>query len=415
MADRAVVIGAGVVGLSSAYFLAKEGFKVTVLEQNPAGTEGCSYGNGGMIVPSHFTPLAAPGMVRYGLKMMLNPKGPFRIKPSLNPELVGWVWRFMRSANQSHVDRSVQTMLDLNLASRSLYEEFAKMPGAESWGLTTRGLLALCKEEATLKHEAELAQRARDLGLNATTLTPEELREADPDITMEVAGGVHYRDDAHLSPHHFVRWLREQMPDSVRVVEGCAVTGFETSGGEIVKAITSKEAYDADVVVLAAGSWSGRLAKSLGLRLPMQAGKGYSFMVSDPVELPQLCALLIEARIAVTPMQGQLRFGGTMEIAGLDLSVNQARVQGLKESIPRYYPKFRMEHFPSQVWAGLRPCSPDGLPYLGRSRRHKNLILATGHAMMGLSMGPITGKIVSEIAAERLPSVAIEGLEPERF
>ncbi len=415
MGERAVVIGAGVVGLSSAYFLSKEGFEVTVLDQNPPGTENCSFGNGGMIVPSHFTPLAAPGMVRMGLKMMLNPKGPFRIKPSLNPELLGWMWKFMRAANQAHVDRSKRLLLDLNFASKKLYEELSSLPEAESWGLTSKGLIALCKDPQVLHHESELAQAGRDLGLDIETLTPEQLEQTDPNITMDVAGGVLFKADAHLAPHKFVEWLRNQMPTSVQILENQEVTGFEVSGGRIHKVLTSKESHAADQVVLAAGAWSGQLGRKLGLKIPMQAGKGYSFMVENPVELPDLCALLIEARIAVTPMMGQLRFGGTMEIAGVDLSINPTRVQGIKENIPRYYPKFKQEHFPAKVWAGLRPCSPDGLPYLGRCHKVSNLILSAGHSMMGLSLGPITGKLVSQIAANRQPEFDLSILSPERY
>lgn len=415
MGERIVVIGAGVVGLSSAYFLSNEGFEVTVLEQNSPGTENCSFGNGGMIVPSHFTPLAAPGMVRMGLKMMLNPKGPFRIKPSLNPELLGWMWKFMRSANQAHVDRSKQLLLDLNLSSRKLYIELAKLPGAESWGLTTKGLIALCKDPQTLHHESEVAHAGRDLGLDIETLTPEQLRQKDPNITMDVAGGVLFKEDAHLAPHKFVEWLRNQMSSRVQILENQEVTGFENSGGRIHKVLTSQSSHSTDQVILAAGAWSGQIGRKLGLKIPMQAGKGYSFMVENPVELPDLCALLIEARIAVTPMTGQLRFGGTMEIAGVDLSINPTRVQGIKQNIPRYYPKFKQEHFPTRVWAGLRPCSPDGLPYLGRSRKLSNLIVSAGHSMMGLSLGPITGRIVSEIAANRQTEFNLGILDPERY
>ena len=179
---------------------------------------------------------------------------------------------------------------------------------------------------------------------------------------------------------------------------------------------TTRGELAADEFVLCGGSWSPQTVRSLGLSLPLQAGKGYSLTVPKPRQLPQICAIFTEARIAVTPMDGSLRFGGTMEIAGLNEEVNPVRVRGIIKAVPAYYPEFRFSDFDGiPPWRGLRPCSPDGLPYLGRTRRFANLILATGHAMMGLSLGPITGKLVAQLIVGEKPSVGLDLLDPDRY
>ena len=178
----------------------------------------------------------------------------------------------------------------------------------------------------------------------------------------------------------------------------------------------SRGEFAADEFILCGGSWSPVLARELGLKIPIQAGKGYSLTLTQPRELPQLCSIFTEARVAVTPMGASLRFGGTMEIAGLNEDINPVRVQGIIKSVPKYFPKFTPEDFDGiQPWRGLRPCSPDGLPYLGRTAKFSNLILATGHAMMGMSLSPITGQLVSEIVSGEKPSFDLNLLSPDRF
>jgi D-amino-acid dehydrogenase len=187
-------------------------------------------------------------------------------------------------------------------------------------------------------------------------------------------------------------------------------------GVRVLAAKTDKGEVAADEFIIAGGSWSPGLVQDLGLRLPIQAGKGYSVTLPHPRHKPELCSILVEARVAVTPMGETLRFGGTMEIAGLDETINALRVQGILEAIPRYFPDYGLDDLRDlPVWHGLRPCSPDGLPYIGRFRRWNNLTAATGHAMMGVSLAPITGKVVAEIVSGEPPSLPIDLLSPERF
>jgi D-amino-acid dehydrogenase len=410
------IIGGGVIGLCSAYYSAKRGHRVTLLDRNPEQRDGCSFGNAGMIVPSHFVPLAAPGVVGTALKWMWNPESPLYIKPRLNAELMSWGWNFMRAANAQHVQRSAPLIRDLSFASRGRFEDLAALT-SNDFGLVKRGLVMLCKSQHSLDHEGAYAAQANELGVPAEVLDASALAKLDPDVTMDVAGGVYFPKDCHLTPGLFMAALKQQC-DALRVqfVWNAEATDFALRDNQIAAIKTTKGEFAADEFLVAGGSWSPVLAKELGLKIPMQAGKGYSLTLTRPRQLPQLCSIFTEARVAITPMGDTLRFGGTMEIAGLNEDINPVRVQGIIKSVPKYFPQFTAEDFAGvQPWRGLRPCSPDGLPYLGRTAKFSNLIIATGHAMMGLSLGPISGQLVSEIVSGEKPSFDLTLLNPDRY
>lgn len=411
-----LIVGGGVIGLSTAYFAAQRGFRVTVLERGPEEHDCCSLHNAGMVVPSHFVPLAAPGAFSLALRWMWNPASPLYIKPRLDSDLIRWGWDFMRSATAAHVNRSAPLIRDLSLASRSLFEELAALPGSD-FGLVKKGLVMLCRTQHALDEEAATARRAVELGIPAQVLDARATAALDPDVTMSVAGSVYFPKDCHLAPARFLAELRRRIRQAgARIVWNTEVTGWETSGTRVRGVRTNRGPFAADDIVLCGGSWSPTLSRDLGLRLPIQAGKGYSLTLTRPRQLPQICSIFTEARVASTPIGSALRFGGTMEIAGLNLDINPVRVRGIVNAIPDYYPAFRPEDFAGiEPWRGLRPVSPDGMPYLGRTRRYSNLVVATGHAMMGLSLAPITGRIVSEILAGEPPSIPIDLLAPERF
>ncbi len=416
MSKSVLIIGAGAIGLSCALHCARKGHRVTVLERNGAQRDGCSFGNAGMIVPSHFVPLAAPGMVKLGLKMMWNPESPFYIKPRLDGELFDWALKFWRAANAEHVRRSAPLLRDLSFASRALFEEFAAQTQDEI-GLTTRGLLMLCQTQHALDDEAKFAAQANALGVPAEVLDAAQVAKLDPGVTTSVAGAVYFPKDAHFTPERYVAALQSQAEKlGVNFRWNAEVAGLEMAGGKIVSVRASQEEFLADEIILCGGSWSPLLARELGLKIPIQAGKGYSLTLPQPRELPQLCSIFTEARLAITPMGTALRFGGTMEISGLNEDINPARVQGIIKSVPRYFPKFAPEDFAGiRPWRGLRPCSPDGLPYLGRTAKFSNLIIATGHAMMGMSLSPVTGQIVSEIVSGEKPRFDLGLLAPDRY
>jgi D-amino-acid dehydrogenase len=416
MAKRVLIIGSGVIGLCAAYYAARDGHSVTVLDRRDAAHEGCSYGNAGMIVPSHFVPLAAPGMVALGLKWMWNPKSPFYIKPRFDADLFSWGFKFWQAATRQHVERAGPLLRDLSFASRACFEELAALPGSD-FGLVKRGLLMLCKTEHTLEEESKMAEEARRLGVPAEVLDAKQTAALDPNVRMDIAGAIHFPKDCHLSPGRFMANLKQQLAAfHVKFLWNTEVTGFARDGGNLIAVQTSNGELEADEFVIAGGSWSPVIAKELGLRLPMQAGKGYSVTLLKPRQLPDICAIFSEARIAVTPMGSSLRFGGTMEIAGLNETINPVRVRGIVESVPKYYPDFQPSDFDNiKPWCGLRPCSPDGLPYIGRTQKFQNLCVATGHAMMGLSLGPVTGKIISDALANRKPGFDLTLLDPDRY
>ncbi len=413
---RVVIVGAGVIGLCCAHFLRARGHHVTVVDRHPESRDGCSFGNAGMIVPSHFIPLAAPGMTSLALKWMFNPKSPFYIRPRLSLDLITWGLRFMRAANPDHVARSAPLLRDLSLASRALYEQLAETH-ADDFGLVKRGLLMLCATQHALDDEAAVALRARELGLAAEVVSPARAAELDPGVRMSVAGAVYFPQDCHLVPQRFMATLLRLTRDAGVVFHWSnEITGWRAPRGRVEAVVTSAGELEADEFVLAGGSWSPATVRDLGLTLPMQAGKGYSVTLSRPRELPQLCSIFNEARVAVTLMGSTLRIGGTMELSGLDESIRPERVAGITESVPRYFPNFTPDDFRDlPVWRGLRPCAPDGLPYLGRFGRYPNLCAATGHAMMGLSLAPITGKLVAELVAGDTPSLPLGALSPDRF
>jgi D-amino-acid dehydrogenase len=405
---RVLIIGGGVVGLSTAYYCLQRGHEVTVLDRGSPDDENCSYGNAGLIVPSHFVPLAAPGMVAMGLKWMRKPDSPFYIKPRLNWDLFTWGLRFWHAANHQHVRRSAPLLRDLNFATSACFDEFARKHGND-FDLEKRGCFCLCKTQQRLDHEAEIVAHARELGLKAEVLDARQTAAMEPNVRMDIVGSVFFHDDSHITPGKFMAALKREVGTHVRW--NTKVTGWKAESVRIQTVQTTQGDFPADEVVLCAGSWSSTL-----LKLPLQAGKGYSLTLPEPPQLPRIPMILTEARVAVTPMGGKLRFGGTMEIAGLNEDLNPIRVQGIVRSVPKYFPDFTTKDFEGiQPWRGLRPCSPDGLPYIGRTGRYANLLVGTGHAMMGLSLGPITGKLLADILSNDKPSIDLTLFHPDRY
>ncbi|MGB8167103.1 MAG: FAD-dependent oxidoreductase [Chthoniobacteraceae bacterium] len=402
-----VVIGGGVIGLSVAQACAQRGHRVTVIER-ARKTRGASLGNAGMVVPSHCIPLAAPGMVALALRWMWNPESPFYIQPRLDWELIAWAWRFWKASTREHVERAAPLLRDLHLASRALYEQIG-----EECGLVKKGLLMLCKTQHGLDDEAQAAAKAIALGVPAEVLDAKQTAALDPQATMDIAGSVYFPGDCHLQPERYVAALERRLGASMVDAE---VVGWRREGPLLAAVRTTSGEIGGDEFILAGGAWSADLVRGLGLRLPMQAGKGYSLTLPHPVELPTICSILTEARVAVTPMGTSLRVGGTMEIAGLNERISRRRVEGILRALPQYYPRFRREHFDGiEPWSGLRPCSPDGLPYLGRTRAAENLVLATGHAMLGLSLAPITGELAGQLVDGEPPRFDLQLLAPDRF
>ncbi|MGQ0835728.1 MAG: FAD-dependent oxidoreductase [Gammaproteobacteria bacterium] len=413
---RVVICGAGVIGLNCAHYLRERGHEVTVVERETRERDACSFGNMGMVLPSHFVPLAAPGVVPRALKWMFDSASPFYVRPRVDPDFIAWAFRFIRAANAKHASRSSPLMRDLLFASRRLYEELADRT-ANELGLVKRGMLILCRTAHGLDEEAQAAAVANALGVPGEVVSPARAAELDPGAQMDIVGAVYYPLDCHLTPARLMATLLDLTEAAgVNFRWSTEVTGWRTSNARIEAAKTTAGELAADAFVLAGGSWSPAIVRGLGIKLSLQAGKGYSVTLTRPRELPQLCSALSEARVAVTPMGSSLRIGGTMELTGMNRTIRNERVRAIIDAATRYFPALRPEDFrDAPPWAGLRPCSPDGLPYVGRFARYPNLCAATGHATMGVSLGPITGKLVAEILSDGTPSIAIEALAPDRY
>jgi len=413
--NKIIILGGGIIGLSTAYAALKDGAAVTVVDRISSHGDNCSIGNSGMIVPSHFIPLAAPGAFSNAIKWMMDPESPFHVQPRLSWNLMKWGLRFYLAATESQVSQAAPLLRDLSFASREIYIQWSE--SGIDCSLAKKGLLMLCKTEHAMTEEASIAHRARDLGVPAQTLTAAETSALDPNVTMDILGSVYYPKDCHLDPSQLLTSLKEKITAlGGKILTDCLVTGWKTKGQSINALETNMGEIDADEFVLSAGIYSDGLVRALKLQLPLQPGKGYSLTLPNPIEQPNVCSILCEAKVAVTPIGSGLRFGGTMQIGELNQSIEPRRVHGILKSIPEYMPRFRIQHFDGiQPWCGLRPVSPDGLPYIGRSKAWKNLTIATGHAMMGLSLGPITGELVNQVLHRKPTKINIDRLSPDRY
>lgn len=409
-----LIIGGGSIGLNAAYYLLKSGRRVTLLESKQAA-QGSSAGNAGHIVPSHIVPLAAPGIIPTAIKWMLDPKNsPFGMKFSLDPAYLHWLIRFALSCTEKNVTTAMPALTSLGLLSA---ENVARLVAEEKLDCHYResGLLFLYKTESAFadgRHEAKLLHQR---GLPAEVLDSAGLHEREPAALPDVIGGVHFTGDSSLHPGRFLQALLARVKAmGAEVHENMPVTGFETRGGQIKKVFTPGGEFTPQQVVLAAGAWSAGVVKGLGLDVPVQPARGYSLTMKATQVMPKQALLLGERRVAVTPLGEQLRFTGRLELSNHDTTPNAKHIAGIERAV-REYIQLDDSLDIQETWAGLRPTTPDGLPIIGVSPKYENLILATGHAMLGLSLGPGTGQLVAEIANGEQPAFNLHPLRPGRF
>ena len=412
-----IVIGGGIIGLSSAYFLQESGHQVTVIDQTDM-TDSCSYGNCGYICPSHFVPLATPGIVQQGLKWMLNPQSPFYVKPRLDMSLIKWGLKFMKMATEENVNKAAIPLRDYSLMSKQWYAHWESLPQFK-FAYEHKGLLEIFQTQKAGDHAHHLVHKAHEIGLTDTRLlNQEELFAMEPNHKINAIGAIHFACDGHLYPNKLMQQLIADLKTKgVTFKTNEAVVDFEKSNGKINAVITNTNKYKADAVVLATGSWSREMAKKLDMDLLLMPGRGYSMTIENTPYQTNYPSVLVEGRVALTPIEGnKMRFGGTMEITTTNSAPKLNRVVGILKAVKSFYPSFDIP-VPAldKVWYGYRPCSADGLPYLGRTKKWNNLVVATGHAMVGLSLGAGTGKLVSEIIDEKPTSIDISFYSPERF
>lgn len=413
--NKIVIAGGGVIGLFTAFYLSEAGFEVTILDKGNL-EQNCSVGNAGMIVPSHIIPLASPGIVEKGLKWMFSSTSPFYIHPKLDRRLIQWCWSFYNFSTQKHVTHSIPYLKNISIISKGLYSTLNEhLPGIDQI-LVEKGLLMLYKTREAEIEEKEFARVARENGLEVEILSHEGVQQLEPNFKMNVQGGLLFPDDAHLDPARLTRLLIEKLEArGVKIVRNTEILDFAFSGKSVSVVLTDKGEFFSDYLIICAGSVSGVLARKLKVNLPLLGGKGYSFMAENSPEI-QRAAILTERKVTVTPLGGRVRFGGTMEITDSTEKININRVKGIHNSISQYYESFEC-NFPKndEIWSGLRPCSPDGLPYIGFTKRYSNVLFGSGHSMMGISLAPATGKILTELLKTNKPSMQIDAFSPDRF
>jgi D-amino-acid dehydrogenase len=408
-----LVVGGGVVGVCTTHSLVERGVSTTLLERGEI-CSGASHGNGGWIFPSESAPIPGPGVIREALPWLLDPESPFWIQPRASLALLRWLWDFRRACNASAARESFRLRRALSLASLERFTEFAKKMDFD-FGFTQRGLVLVFRTAKAMRdaqHDVDLLEAG---GGSAQWLDVEELRDRVPSLSADLIGGLEFTDDAHITPGDFVRGLAaDAARRGAAIKTHTEVLGIEWSRRGLVCVHTTRGDFTADEVVLAAGAWTPELIRGLGLRVPVEAAKGYSITVERPAGHPDLPLQLVEGKIFVTPMGSQLRFGGTLELAGCDLRVNQRRVDAIARTVRRDLPG--IPRTPTiEIWRGLRPLTPDDLPILGRPAGTSGLILATGHGMSGISQGPISGELIAQLVSGETPEIDLAPFSPDRF
>ncbi len=392
------IIGGGVIGVCSAYYLAQMGLNVLVIEKGEIAS-GCSYGNGGLIVPSHAVPLASPGALGNSLHWLLDAESPFYLKPRLDMELFKWLARFAYASRHEQMMRALPVMRDLLLASRGLYEDLSRIENFD-FGFEGNGSLQVFLTEIGLKGGVEEAHLLETFDIPIQVMSASEVCNLEPALLPSVVGGVYSPRDAHIDPFRFVTGLAERARElGAEILTGTEVLAFETNKGRVTAIRTTRGDVYPQKIVLAAGSWSPAIGRALRLNIPIQAAKGYSITLEKPAISPKISLLFGEASVVVNPLGEALRVAGTLELAGMDFSINMRRVEAIRKGANQYLPGLDQARV-IEIWRGLRPCTPDGLPIISRSDAFKNLFIAAGHAMLGMSLGPITGKLVSQLVNE---------------
>jgi D-amino-acid dehydrogenase len=399
MEPEVVVIGGGAIGVSAAYELARRGARVTLLERDGLGS-GCSAGNAGLVCPSHSAPLATPAALREGVRSLVRSDSAFSIRP--RRDTLHWLARFTAACGNGNVHRATRAIRLLSLASLELHAELASL----GTGFERRGTLSVYETGKRFAAGRKEAARSR---LHCRVLKSAEVLELEPALAGGIAGAIFFPDEAHVDPLRYV----EAVGEAAAAAGADVHTGVEVRSLTASSVETSRGSLRPKTVVLAAGVWTAPLARSVGVDVPVTGGRGYHVDLLPLPGDPRLPILIQEARSAVTPLPGRLRVAGMLDIVGRDLRLNAARVDAVRRAAARVLG--HDGHEVIDVWAGLRPCAPDGLPVIGRPAGLPGVVLATGHAMKGLSLAPVTGRLVAELVSGETPSHDLAPFSPDRF
>lgn len=405
------VIGGGVIGVATAYYLAERGIAVTLYEQQEI-CSGCSEGNAGQITAGHL-PLNQPGTLWRNLRWLAQPTSPLYIPLRFDPALLAWLWRFQRACTARHVERATALLGQLGKASRQLFETLA----AElSFDYHFEGRLELCRSEASwraTRHEAELLS---GFGFTSEVLSAAQARQREPAIAGPIAGAVFFPESGYCDPRRFVTALAHAAAARGAVIRSnTPVSQIEGADNGAFRLAIPTGTATADAVVLACGAWTARLADRLGMRLPVQPGKGYHVDLQlPPSQRPRIPLVLVDDRIFVTPIGSHLRLAGTMELSGFNLKQRAPRLDALTRGARRYLGGIEADHVRHR-WCHLRPMPADGLPVIGPVPAAPRIWIATGHGMLGLTQGPITGQLVAQALNGEPTDIDLAPFSPARF
>lgn len=412
---RVAVIGGGIIGLACAYYLKKENHDVVVIDKGIPG-QACSAGNMGWVCPTLSGPVPAPGLVATSIKWMLKKDSPLYIKPTVAPSLAGWLYQFWRHCNERDFISSYAANLEISKNTLTLFDEL-QAEGEVKFEMHSNGLLFLFTNESEIEKKYKELKFVTKIGLpEPVRKTREEVLQFVPNITDAVIGGLLLPAERHVRPESlskgFYDWLKSQ---DVEIKENTEVTDFIIENGRIKAVMTSDGKIEADQFLLTAGVWSGLIAKQLGLKLPMTAGKGYSITIDNPENASFKTSLYLgTSKVGLSPYNGALRIAGTMELSGMNTYIDEKRVQGLRNSVKKYL-NFSFDKSKEVIWTGMRPMTPDGNPVLGKVPKYDNLFIATGHAMSGVSMSLSTGKIMSDLITYDKTEIDITPFSITRF
>ena len=408
-----VIIGGGIIGAACAADLAEAGADVVVVDRGAAG-HGCSYGNAGWITPSFALPLPMPGMLPKVLRWLRDPESPLHIQPRVSPSLAWWLTRFLASMNEKALERGVAALTELSKFSLDSYLALAD----EARGhldLKQAGLLLVANTEAGLQDARRELELVGPHGIEGWELDAFALREFEPAVVGDMAGGVYFPNEAHLEPLKAVQLLLGRARSfGARVRTGAEVFDFRHCGSSIDAVRTTRGWIEADQIVLATGAWSRQLGRQLSVRIPVMGGKGYAAIVPPFQPKPRIPLMLVERKIAVTPRATSVRLAGTLELVESNRGISARRLDAVING-SRAYLSVPRDVQVCEAWAGLRPCTPDGIPVIGRTARYDNLIIATGHQMLGLQTAPATGRLVTDLIFDRQPTFDPKPFDPDRF
>lgn len=411
-----VIIGGGVIGLCCAFALRRRGVTVTLLDAGPA-ERAASHGNAGWVVPSLAGPVPAPGLVATSMRWMLRPDSPLYVQPRLDPAFWRWLLAFWRRCNQRDYAAGFAAIGELGRQTLALYDGLAT--AGVRFEEHRSGIIHAYREPAALAHDYGDLEQLRPFGYDRIELLDgAALQELEPGLVAGLAGGYRIARERHLRPDTFVAGLREWLSRAgVEIRDEVTVTGFEHAGGRVRALETTDGTVPAEAVIACAGVWTGPLLRRAGVRLPIEMGKGYSLdFAPSPLPASVRHALYLhEARVAITPLTGRLRLAGTMELTGLNHRIDPRRVAAISQAGAGFLRSWPANSSPTTVWAGGRPMTPDGLPVIGLAPGFSNLAVASGHAMLGVTLAPATGEAIAELLSSGQAPAVIAPFRADRF